>query len=193
MEAYRKKIFNLFQDKQERTWHVGTVEFRLAVIVSLLCIALLGASFFLSNPQNPKQPTTNAKAPSPAQNAHIAIKHPNKSASHILKNKHTDTPRHTSIPTNKTHIQSSQTKTEKKTIKKTHIHGYMIQLGAFKNKQHAIALRHKIAQQNAIIQQKKNQLYAVLLGPYQDKKTALQQKKDILKHANINGFIIYQP
>ena len=192
MAAYREKVFHLFQDKQKRSWHVGSVEFRLAVGVSLLCIVLLGVFFFLPHHQKPKQATANIKASSPAQATHIAIKQPNKSVPHILKNKHTDSSPLTSI-SNKAHTQFSQIKTQKKAIKKTHMHGYMIQLGAFKSKQHATTLRHKFAQQNAIIQQKKNQLYAVLLGPYQDKAEAVQQKKELLKHANINGFIIYQP
>lgn len=71
--------------------------------------------------------------------------------------------------------------------------GYFIQVGAFEKKSYAHQLGKRLSSKHwpALIQRKKV-LYAVQIGPYKSKKTAIHYKSKLLQQEKLNGFIIHR-
>jgi cell division septation protein DedD len=175
-------ILNMLNDKTPRSWHVNTLELRLAVAVSVICIVIL-MLFLLWNPKK-HHPTQVAHT----QAVTTTTPKPKKEVAHISK------------PPKTKPIKVAQKKIVKQPIKKLkplikEPNGYIVQLGAFKSQQRANVLRNTLSHKkwNASILQKKNHLYAVYIGPYKNKATALSMKSRLSKNEKINGFITHLP
>jgi len=77
------------------------------------------------------------------------------------------------------------------TVKSRPVSGYYVQLGAFKEKQRAVALQKKLASHwKAILKEKANNMTAVWVGPYPNSKEAEAAKHSIALRNKMKGFIV---
>lgn len=98
---------------------------------------------------------------------------------------------------NKKHIlatkpRSTPIKTTQKNSPSISSQAYFIQAGAFRDENHAKKLKKKLTQKHwPVIIQKKKHLYAVQIGPYENKRKANLAKKQLSYKEKIKGFVTH--
>jgi len=171
--------------KNLRPWSTGTTEKTWAICVVALCFIVVASILLWPDkdttvkevatlsedlPNSPNLPTSKPDIKPTVQPQSAVAKKPIPAI--------TEKTKHPSV----SHHKKSSPTTSKP---------YFIQVGAFKDKKLAKKLKKQLIQKHwpVIIQQKK-QLYAVQLGPYDDRQQATSTMKKLSHKDKISGFIV---
>lgn len=175
-----------------RPWSTESPERRWAMRIAIVCFIILIALPFLPEVERHTEEKNLAKTN--ITNKQITPINAQKTTSinTIVK----PAPLHTKQDSKKTIIP---VKPHIIIIKNTQKHtspissqGYFIQVGAFKDQNHAQKLQKQLIKKRwSVIIQKKKHLYAVQVGPYKNRTTANKIKKQLFSKTKINGFITH--
>jgi len=185
-----------------RAWRIGSSERIWAVAIALACAVFLITLLLTSKWLDTNQAGISTSVPmQAAPSTKVETQHIQKETELALPVSTTKQPPVDIItPTPKPAIIT----VHKKVIAKTHSapqslpstqakHGYFVQIGAFRDQQHALNLQARLAAKevNVDIANKKG-LYAVLAGPYATDAAAQSAKQSLAASHHLAGFVTHR-
>jgi len=186
-----------------RTWRIGSSEriwaMAIALMSAVFLIALLLTSKWLdtnevaiSSTPEPMQATPSVKIDTKQVSKKNELTLPTSTTSKPPVSIIKSAPQPVIISANKQHITNTNSKPQ--SLPSTQLkHGYFVQVGAFRDQQHALTLQARlIAKKIPVDITNKKGFYAVSAGPYTTDTAAKNAKQSLATSHHLEGFVTHR-